>query len=71
MGELCDQWATDGKKNVFGNVMSITEMESETGAAGEPPPAAAGMCTRTGKLIGSSCNTKPRRHISSSAVHHA
>lgn len=34
MGELCDQWATDGKKNVFGNVMSITEMESETGAAG-------------------------------------
>lgn len=43
MGELCDQWATDGKKNVFGNVMSITEMESETGAAGEPPPA--GMCT--------------------------
>lgn len=34
MGELADQWAADGKKNAFGNIMSITEMESETGAAG-------------------------------------
>ncbi|EFJ49484.1 pyruvate-ferredoxin oxidoreductase [Volvox carteri f. nagariensis] len=34
MGELVDQWAAEGKTNVFGNVMSVTEMESETGAAG-------------------------------------
>ncbi|KAG1661267.1 hypothetical protein FOA52_003725 [Chlamydomonas sp. UWO 241] len=34
MGELADQWAADGKKNAFGNIMSVTEMESETGAAG-------------------------------------
>ena len=34
MGELSDQWAAEGRKNVFGNVMSVTEMESETGAAG-------------------------------------
>ncbi|GLI66847.1 hypothetical protein VaNZ11_010830 [Volvox africanus] len=34
MGELVDQWAAEGRTNVFGNVMSVTEMESETGAAG-------------------------------------
>ncbi|KAG2495627.1 hypothetical protein HYH03_006227 [Edaphochlamys debaryana] len=34
MGEMVDQWAAEGRKNVFGNVMSVTEMESETGAAG-------------------------------------
>lgn len=34
MGELADAWASDGKSNAFGNVMSVTEMESETGAAG-------------------------------------
>lgn len=35
MGELSDAWASDGKKNIFGNILSVTEMESETGAAGE------------------------------------
>ncbi|GLC52240.1 hypothetical protein PLESTB_000599400 [Pleodorina starrii] len=34
MGELVDQWSAEGRTNVFGNVMSVTEMESETGAAG-------------------------------------
>ncbi|GLC36254.1 hypothetical protein PLESTM_000423900 [Pleodorina starrii] len=34
MGELVDQWSAAGRTNVFGNVMSVTEMESETGAAG-------------------------------------
>ncbi len=34
MGEFCDDWASAGKKNAFGNIMSVTEMESETGAAG-------------------------------------
>ncbi|KAG2483210.1 hypothetical protein HYH03_017908 [Edaphochlamys debaryana] len=34
MGEMVDQWAAEKRKNVFGNVMSVTEMESETGAAG-------------------------------------
>ena len=34
LGELADQWASEGRKNVFGNVLSVTEMESETGAAG-------------------------------------
>ncbi|KIZ02108.1 putative pyruvate-flavodoxinoxidoreductase [Monoraphidium neglectum] len=34
MGELSDQWAAEGRKNVFGHVMQVTEMESEGGVAG-------------------------------------
>jgi pyruvate-ferredoxin/flavodoxin oxidoreductase len=33
-GELADAWAEDGRLNAFGDVVSVTEMESETGAAG-------------------------------------
>mmetsp|Transcript_33261 Transcript_33261/g.73565 ORF Transcript_33261/g.73565 Transcript_33261/m.73565 type:complete len:1321 (+) Transcript_33261:162-4124(+) len=48
MGESADAWAAEGKKNVFGNVMSVTEMESETGAAGAVHGAlAAGSLTTT------------------------
>lgn len=34
MGEFCDDWASRGKKNLWGTVPSITEMQSEGGAAG-------------------------------------
>ncbi len=34
MGELPDAWATAGRKNIFGTVPDITEMQSEAGAAG-------------------------------------
>jgi pyruvate-ferredoxin/flavodoxin oxidoreductase len=34
MGELCDEWASKGKKNIFGMVPKIIEMQSEAGAAG-------------------------------------
>jgi len=34
MGELADQWASEGKKNIWGNVPIIAEMQSEGGAAG-------------------------------------
>ena len=34
MGELVDAWAAEGRVNALGNVMSVTEMESETGAIG-------------------------------------
>jgi len=34
MGELADDWAASGAKNVFGQVLNITEMQSEGGAAG-------------------------------------
>ncbi|WP_428939808.1 pyruvate:ferredoxin (flavodoxin) oxidoreductase [Fontivita pretiosa] len=34
MGELCDEWAAQGMKNLWGTVPSVTEMQSEGGAAG-------------------------------------
>lgn len=34
MAENCDAWAAEGKKNIFGNVPKIIEMQSEGGAAG-------------------------------------
>jgi pyruvate-ferredoxin/flavodoxin oxidoreductase len=34
MGELADQWASEGKTNVWGLVPSVVEMQSEGGAAG-------------------------------------
>ncbi|MCF0172809.1 MAG: pyruvate:ferredoxin (flavodoxin) oxidoreductase [Bacteroidales bacterium] len=34
MAELFDEWAAFGKKNMFGNPVTVTEMQSEAGAAG-------------------------------------
>ncbi|MCL2349248.1 MAG: pyruvate:ferredoxin (flavodoxin) oxidoreductase, partial [Planctomycetaceae bacterium] len=34
MGEWADQWAAEGKKNIFGTVPQVVEMQSEAGAAG-------------------------------------
>ena len=34
MAEHTDEWATAGMKNIFGNTVQITEMQSEAGAAG-------------------------------------
>ena len=34
MAELVDEWAAFGKKNMFGEVVKVTEMQSEGGAAG-------------------------------------
>lgn len=34
MAENCDEWATQGRKNLFGQVLRLAEMESEAGAAG-------------------------------------
>ncbi|MGB4564710.1 MAG: pyruvate:ferredoxin (flavodoxin) oxidoreductase [Dethiobacteria bacterium] len=34
MGELCDEWAAQGRKNIFGQTLNITAMQSEAGAAG-------------------------------------
>ena len=34
MGEYADAWAAQGRKNIFGSVVSVTEMQSEAGAAG-------------------------------------
>ncbi|MBM4395105.1 MAG: pyruvate:ferredoxin (flavodoxin) oxidoreductase [Deltaproteobacteria bacterium] len=34
MGEWCDEWSSQGRKNVWGTVPQVTEMQSEAGAAG-------------------------------------
>ena len=34
MAELVDEWAASGKKNIFGQTVTVTEMQSEAGAAG-------------------------------------
>ncbi|QWT54644.1 pyruvate:ferredoxin (flavodoxin) oxidoreductase [Christensenella sp. MSJ-20] len=34
MAEVCDEWAAQGKPNIFGQPMHIAEMQSEAGAAG-------------------------------------
>jgi len=34
MGEMSDAWSANGKKNIWGTVPSVTEMESEGGASG-------------------------------------
>ncbi|MBN1540105.1 MAG: pyruvate:ferredoxin (flavodoxin) oxidoreductase [Candidatus Thermoplasmatota archaeon] len=34
MGEVADAWAAHGRKNIFGQVMKIVEMQSEAGASG-------------------------------------
>jgi pyruvate-ferredoxin/flavodoxin oxidoreductase len=34
MAEYVDEWAANGKKNIFGETVQVTEMQSEAGAAG-------------------------------------
>jgi len=34
MAEYIDQWAANGQKNIFGETVKVTEMQSEGGASG-------------------------------------
>ncbi len=34
MGEVADEWAAQGRKNIFGQTLKVVEMQSEAGAAG-------------------------------------
>ena len=34
MAELADQWSSEGKLNIWGNIPDVVEMQSEAGAAG-------------------------------------
>jgi len=48
MGELCDEWAANGLKNIFGQEMDVRQMQSEAGAAGAVHGSlAAGALTTT------------------------
>ena len=48
MPEHVDEWATEGRKNIFGQTVQVTEMQSEAGAAGAVHGSlAAGALTTT------------------------
>ena len=48
MAEYCDEWAAQGRKNCFGQVLRLSEMQSEAGAAGAVHGSlAAGALTTT------------------------
>ena len=48
MADIVDQWSAAGRKNIFGNTVKVTEMQSEAGAAGTVHGSlAAGALTTT------------------------
>ena len=48
MAEATDEWATQGRKNIFGQTVQVVEMQSEAGAAGAVHGSlAAGAMTST------------------------
>jgi len=48
MAEATDEWATQGRKNIFGQEVQVTEMQSEAGASGTVHGSlAAGALTTT------------------------
>ena len=48
MAEVSDEWAAQGKKNIFGQTVKLVEMQSEAGAAGAVHGSlAAGALTTT------------------------
>ncbi|MBW1822095.1 MAG: pyruvate:ferredoxin (flavodoxin) oxidoreductase, partial [Deltaproteobacteria bacterium] len=48
MGEMCDEWAADGLKNIFGQTMAVRQLQSEAGAAAAVHGSlAAGALTTT------------------------
>lgn len=44
MGEWIDEWASQGKKNIWGKTVSVSEMQSEAGAAGAVHGSLAAGC---------------------------
>jgi pyruvate-ferredoxin/flavodoxin oxidoreductase len=47
MGELADQWSSEGRPNIWGTVPRVIEMQSEAGAAGALHGALQGGCLAT------------------------
>ena len=47
MGELADQWSSEGRPNIWGTVPRVVEMQSEAGAAGALHGALQGGCLGT------------------------
>ncbi|MBJ6725031.1 pyruvate:ferredoxin (flavodoxin) oxidoreductase [Geomesophilobacter sediminis] len=48
MGEVADEWAAEGRKNIFGQIVAVKQLQSEAGAAGAVHGSAvAGALTTT------------------------
>ena len=48
MGEIADEWAAEGRKNIFGQTMTVRQLQSEAGAAASVHGSlAAGALTTT------------------------
>ena len=48
MGEIADEWAAEGRKNIFGQTMTVRQLQSEAGAAAAVHGSlAAGALTTT------------------------
>jgi len=47
MAEVCDEWAAQGRKNIFGRPLKVIEMQSEAGAAGAVHGSLAGGALTT------------------------
>ena len=53
MADNVDQWAAQGRKNIFGTTVNVIEMQSEAGAAGTVHGSlAAGALTALSRLHG-------------------
>ena len=44
MADSIDQWSAAGQKNIFGNQVVVSELQSEAGAAGRIQPRCRGIC---------------------------
>ena len=56
MADHVDQWAAQGKKNIFGTPVNVVEMESEAGAAGTVHGSlGAGALTTTTHTVSRAC----------------
>ena len=53
MGELADQWMVEGRKNIWGTVPQVVEMQSEGGAAGATQVTAPANGNAAGQNAGS------------------
>ncbi|MBU4319426.1 MAG: pyruvate:ferredoxin (flavodoxin) oxidoreductase [Proteobacteria bacterium] len=47
MGEMCDEWAANGLKNIFGQTMIVRQLQSEAGAAATVHGSLAGGALTT------------------------
>ena len=54
MAEYVDEWAAQGRKNIFGETVKVVEMQSEAGAAGAVHgslQSGASSCAPTGSPV--------------------